>query len=157
MILENSVEVFECGGFVLWGCSPHAPGNIGCCIPSDALAGIKASHIRRGSLYMGACVAPMPPCKHRAFNSKFCPSGIKLAHIFCEKAEQNIFFSLLFSCAARRNLGCNIPCCRRRGASSPTNRSPHIQKPLRQFSKYSKLFFQRFLHLFYARKGTIWD
>ena len=37
MILENSAEVFGCGGFVLWGYSPHAPGNMGCCIPNCAL------------------------------------------------------------------------------------------------------------------------
>ena len=121
--------------FILWGCSPHAPGNMGCCIPSDALAGIKASHIREESLYMGACAAPMPPRKHRAFNSKFCPSGIKLAHIFCEKAEQNIFFSLLFSCAVRRNLGCNILCCRGRGASSPTKQRLRMKAFLHRFLK----------------------
>ena len=28
--------------FILWGCSPHTPGNMGCCIPSDALAGIRS-------------------------------------------------------------------------------------------------------------------
>ena len=41
--------------------------------------------------------------------------------------------------------------------AAPQTKSPTSKKPLRQFSKYSKLFFQRFLHLFYARKGTIWD
>ena len=34
--------------------------------------------------------------------------------------------------------------------------SPH-ESTLALFSKYSKLFFQRFLHLFYARKSIIWD
>ena len=60
-------------------------------------------------------------------------------------------------CPQGHHLGCNILCCRGRGASSPTKQNPRIQKPLRQFSKYSKLFFQRFLHLFYTRKGIVWD
>ena len=39
----------------------------------------------------------------------------------------------------------------------PHKTTPHIQKPLRQFPKHFKLFFQRFLHLFYAREGIVWD
>ena len=35
-LLENSAEIFGCGSFNLWGCSPHAPGNMGCCIPNCA-------------------------------------------------------------------------------------------------------------------------
>ena len=61
-LLENGVKIFECGGFGLWGCSPHAPGNIGCCIPKDALLSRKASRVCKGrSSDMGACAAPMPP------------------------------------------------------------------------------------------------
>ena len=107
----------------------------------------RLTHIRRGSLYMGARVAPMPPRKRRAFNPKFCPSGIKLEHIFCEKAEQNIFFSLLFSCAVRRNLGCNILCCRGRGASSPTKQKPPHPKIFALFSKRNRLCFIKQLPL----------
>ena len=39
--LENDARMLSYGVFALWGCSPHAPGNMGCCIPSDALAGIE--------------------------------------------------------------------------------------------------------------------
>ena len=59
-----------------------------------------------------------------------------------------VFFFYYFSCAVRRNLGCNIPCCRGRGASSPTKQSPHIQKPLRQLPKHSTLFFNVFCTCF---------
>ena len=54
--LENDAEVFECGGFILWGCSPHAPGNMGCCIPSDALLGINSVEmILESSIRMLSC------------------------------------------------------------------------------------------------------
>ena len=43
--LENDARMLSCGGFDLWGCSPHAPGNMGCCIPSDALAGINPAEM----------------------------------------------------------------------------------------------------------------
>ena len=59
-------------------------------------------------------------------------------------------FLLLFSCAVRRNLGCNIPCCRGRGASSPTKQNPHIQKSLCYFLKIIST-------RSYARKGITWD
>ena len=49
---------------------------------------------------------------------------------------------------ARALLGMQHPCCRGRGASSPTKQNPHIQKPLRQFPKYSKLFFNVFCTFF---------
>ena len=67
------------------------------------------AHIRKGSLYMGAHAAPMPPRKRRAFNPKLCPSGIKLAHIFCEKAEQNIFFSIAFFLRREAQFGMQHP------------------------------------------------
>ena len=34
--LENDAEMLSCGSFDLWDCSPHAPGNMGCCIPNCA-------------------------------------------------------------------------------------------------------------------------
>ena len=40
-------------------------------------------------------------------------------------------------CPQGHHMGCNILCCRGRGASSPTNQIPHIQKPLRYFLKSS--------------------
>ena len=95
------------------------------------------AHIRKG----GGCIWGLasPPCPH-VNAGRLIPNcaltGIKLAHIFCEKAEQNIFFSLLFSCAVRRNWGCNIPCCR--GA---WGEQPHKSKP--PHSKISALFSKR--------------
>ena len=56
----------------MWGCSPHAPGNMGCCIPSDALAGIEKvqktlkncleslGNRRRDFCDVGANAAPTP-------------------------------------------------------------------------------------------------
>ena len=73
-----------------------------------------------------------------------------LLHYFLKSSPQPL-------CPQGHHLGCNIPCCWGRGASSPTKQLPHIQKPLRQFPKHFKLFFQRFLHLFYAREGIVWD
>ena len=101
----------DVGGFVLWGCSPHAPGNMGCCIPSDALAGIKASHIRKDSSYMGACAAPMPSRKRRAFNPKFCPCGHKTG---AENAEKQLE---MFGKLAQRFLNVGVLFC---GAARPT-------------------------------------
>ena len=70
-LLENGVKIFGCGGFGLWGCSPHAPGNMGCCILKDALLSRKASWVCKGcGSDMGACAAPMPPRKRKAFNPK---------------------------------------------------------------------------------------
>ena len=51
---------------------------------------------------------------------------------------------------ARALFRMHIPCCRGRGASSPTNQNPHIQKSLRYFLK---IFSTRS----YARKGITWD
>ncbi len=40
-------------------------------------------------------------------------------------------------CPQGHHLGCNIPCCRGRGASSPTNQIPHMKAFLRYFLKSS--------------------
>ena len=57
-------------------------------------------------------------------------------------------------CPKGHRVGCNIPCCRGRGASSPTNQSPHIQKPLRQFSKHFKQFFSVFYTCFMPARAS---
>ena len=64
--LENGTEVFECRGFDLWGCSPHAPGNMGCCIPNCASRRRKKATKRK---YFA------PPF-HKKYAQVLCPKGI---------------------------------------------------------------------------------
>ena len=78
LLLENGAEVFGCGGFGLWGCSPHAPGNIGCCIPHGALLSRKASRVCKGCSWIWG---PAPPPCPRVNAGRLIPndalSGIK--------------------------------------------------------------------------------
>ena len=82
---------------------------------------------------MGACVAPMSPRKRRAFNSKFCPSDIKLAHIFCEKAEQNIFFCCFFPAPQGAIWDATSHVAGGVGRAAPQIEAPTSKKPLYRF------------------------
>ena len=64
-LLENSAEIFGCGGFDLWGCSPHARGNMGCCIPNCASRRRKKATKRK---YFA-------PSSHKKYAQVLCPKG----------------------------------------------------------------------------------
>ena len=81
-LLENGAEVFRCGSFGLWGCSPHAPGNIGCCIPHGALLSRKVSRVCKGCSWIwGLTSPPCPRVNAGRLIPKDAPSGIKPAHL----------------------------------------------------------------------------
>ena len=94
----------------------------------------RLTHIRKASSYMGACVAPMPPRKRRAFNPKFCPSGIKLdgncfmkqSRLRLENDARILSYGVfaLWGCSphALGNMGCCIPNCTLRRRKKATKR-----------------------------------
>ena len=148
--LENDAEVFECGGFILWGCSPHAPGNMGCCIPSDALPGIKKVQKKlknslkclgnwcRGFWMWSLCfvglLAPRPR-QHGMLHPKLRltaqEKAIEKENTATHFQAQRLFsVSKLYQHCAKRTVGVALPLPGRGGGISP-----HIQKSLRCFLK----------------------
>ena len=136
---------------------PTPPGNMGCCIPNDALLGIKASHIRKDSSYMGARVAPMPPRKRRAFNHKRYPHGAgksnkKRKHSNAFSSATPVFLFKIVSALREAHSGSGPATAGAWGRHQP----PH-RKNLCAGSPNFPSSFSAFFALFYARKGITWD
>ena len=108
-LLENGAEVFRCGSFGLWGCSPHAPGNIGCCIPHGALLSRKVSRVCKGCSWIwGLTSPPCPRVNAGRLIPKDAPSGIKPAHL---RKESCPLQGLTPPPLPRVNAGRLIPSC----------------------------------------------
>ena len=121
---------------LMWGCSPHTPGNIGCCIPNCASRRINKQ--RKGSvllrLFIKMCVSPVRnaqrewPCHCRGVGAASAPTFKNLYANFPNIPRCFSAFSAPFLCPKGHSLGLNA--LRLRGGHGG-DASPHIQLHLK--------------------------
>ena len=143
------------GVFALWGCSPHAPGNMGCCIPNCASRRRKKATKRK-------YFAPPFQKNMRKFYARRAEFGIKrpaftwghgggasphirttpLANPRSLSAQKSTLWDATSYVAGGV------------GRAVPQTKAPHIQKPLRQLPKHSTLFFSVFCTFFMPERAS---
>ena len=147
----------------------------------------RLTHIRKASSYMGACVAPMPPRKRRAFNPKGCPCARRNACVYFagllaprprqhgmlhpklrltaqEKSNRKRKRNNAFSSVTPVFLFVIASALREaHDGSGPATagvwgrHQPPHSKIFTPSSKKNRLCFIKNLRRFYAREGILWD